>query len=170
MHEPSTLDPADWKLSIGGEVDQPYTLTVAELSRLETHSVVNTLECAGNGSRFPESRCGSAVAKGAVGTARFSGPRLRDLLPARGREIDRKHVMFRGLDDVPGKVLRSFAASQSKRPRIPIPWSPPHMNGGALPSIMVFRGARSSPVGSAQLRASGFTEIKVLEKELKATL
>ena len=52
MHEPSTIDPAEWKLSIGGEVGKPYALTLAELGRLEAHSVVNTLECAGNGRAF----------------------------------------------------------------------------------------------------------------------
>src|SRR5438874_5947505 len=52
MHEPSTIDPAQWKLTVGGEVEKPYSLTLAELSRLETHSVVNTLECAGNGRAF----------------------------------------------------------------------------------------------------------------------
>src|ERR1700747_3332543 len=34
MHEPSTLDPAEWKLSIGGEVEKPYTLSLTELSKL----------------------------------------------------------------------------------------------------------------------------------------
>src|ERR1700758_4002651 len=27
MHEPSTLDPGEWKLSVSGEVEKPYTLT-----------------------------------------------------------------------------------------------------------------------------------------------
>src|ERR1700752_5102865 len=40
MHEPVTFDPSDWKLSIGGEVEKPYTLNLAQLSKLETHSVV----------------------------------------------------------------------------------------------------------------------------------
>jgi len=84
MHEPSTLDPADWKLSIGGEVDQPYTLTLAELSRLETHPVVNTLECAGNGRAFQSPRVGQGPhsakisrterSRGAAGNAAVSFP------------------------------------------------------------------------------------------------
>src|ERR1700674_5659296 len=49
MHEPSELEANDWRLSVGGEVEKPLTLSLAELSKLETHSVVNTLECAGNG-------------------------------------------------------------------------------------------------------------------------
>ena len=73
MHEPSTIDPAEWKLSIGGEVDKPYTLTLAELSRLESHSVVNTLECAGNGRAFQNPKVpGIQWGKGAVSTGRSS--------------------------------------------------------------------------------------------------
>ena len=52
MHEPSTLDPGDWRLSIGGEVEKRLTLTLAELTKLEQHTVVDTLECAGNGRAF----------------------------------------------------------------------------------------------------------------------
>src|ERR1700758_4839334 len=49
MHEPSTLGADGWALSIGGEVEKPYSISLADLSKLEKHSVVNTLECAGNG-------------------------------------------------------------------------------------------------------------------------
>src|SRR6266699_5357341 len=49
MHEPSTLNAEEWKLSVGGEVEKPFTISLPELAKLETHSVVNTLECAGNG-------------------------------------------------------------------------------------------------------------------------
>src|SRR5271169_3557178 len=49
MHEPSELSADDWRLTIGGEVEKPLTLKLEDLSRFETHAVVNTLECAGNG-------------------------------------------------------------------------------------------------------------------------
>src|ERR1700678_2126995 len=54
MHEPSELNASDlnaegWRLTVGGEVEKPLTLTFADLSKLESHWVVNTLECAGNG-------------------------------------------------------------------------------------------------------------------------
>src|ERR1700719_5005634 len=48
MHEPSGVDLDTWRLTVGGKVKKPLTLSLAELSKLETHSVVNTLECAGN--------------------------------------------------------------------------------------------------------------------------
>src|SRR6266446_7195136 len=37
MHEPCQLDANDWRLSLGGEVDKPLTLSLADLSKLETH-------------------------------------------------------------------------------------------------------------------------------------
>jgi DMSO/TMAO reductase YedYZ molybdopterin-dependent catalytic subunit len=62
MHEPSTLDADAWRLSIGGEVDRPYTLALEDLSKLKSHTVTNTLECAGNGRGFQQPRVPGAVA------------------------------------------------------------------------------------------------------------
>src|SRR5579863_9118229 len=68
MHEPSELEAGDWRLSLGGEVEKPLTLSLAELSKLETHSVVNTLECAGNGRSLHRPQVpGIQWGKGAVG-------------------------------------------------------------------------------------------------------
>src|SRR5450432_4535167 len=49
MHEPIEVGAEDWRLTIGGEVEKTLTLTLKDLSKIELHSVVNTLECAGNG-------------------------------------------------------------------------------------------------------------------------
>src|ERR1700685_4032243 len=35
MYEPVQLDAPDWRLSVGGEVQNPLTLSLAELSKLE---------------------------------------------------------------------------------------------------------------------------------------
>src|SRR5579864_3039625 len=52
MFEPAKVDAAQWKLTIGGEVEKPLTLALTDLTRLDQHSVTNTLECAGNGRAF----------------------------------------------------------------------------------------------------------------------
>jgi len=68
MHEPSTLDPDSWKLSIGGEVDNQLTLSLAELTKMKPHTVTNTLECAGNGRAFQQPKVpGVQWQRGAVG-------------------------------------------------------------------------------------------------------
>jgi hypothetical protein len=42
--------------------------------------------------------------RGAVGTARYTGPRLKDVLTRAGVKPSGKHVMFKGLEEPPGKV------------------------------------------------------------------
>src|SRR5256885_17232073 len=49
MHEPSTLDPGEWRLSIGGEGEKRLTLTLAGLREMEQHTVIKTFEYARDG-------------------------------------------------------------------------------------------------------------------------
>src|SRR5215469_4851962 len=165
-HEPSTIDPAQWKLSIGGEVEKPYTLTLAEFSRLETHSVVNTLECAGNGRAFQNPNVpGIQWQKGAVGTGRFSGPRLHDLLQRAGAKPTGKHVMFRGLDEVPGKVppfMRSIPIEKAMDSDTLVAT---HMNGAPLNKYHGFPARVLVPGWLGAASCKWLTEINVIEKE-----
>jgi DMSO/TMAO reductase YedYZ molybdopterin-dependent catalytic subunit len=166
MFEPSELDADDWRLSIGGEVEKPLTLSLAELSKIEVHSVVNTLECAGNGRALYRPQVpGIQWGKGAVGTARFSGPRLREVLQLAGVKSSGKHVMFRGLDEVPGKVppfIRSIPLQKALDADTLIAT---HMNATPLTKHHGFPARALVPgwVGSASCK--WLTEIKVLEAE-----
>ncbi len=166
MHEPSELSAEDWRLTIGGEVEKPLTLTLGELSKLEIHSVVNTLECAGNGRGLYRPQVpGVQWGKGAVGTARYSGPRLRDVLQPAGVKPTGKHIMFRGLDEVPGKVppfIRSIPIEKALGSDTLIAT---HMNGAPLTKHHGFPARALMPgwVGAASCK--WLTEIKVLESE-----
>jgi DMSO/TMAO reductase YedYZ molybdopterin-dependent catalytic subunit len=166
MHEPSQLDAGDWRLSVGGEVDKPLTLTLAELSKLETHSVVNTLECAGNGRSLHRPQVpGIQWGKGAVGTARFSGPRLRDVLQQAGLKPNGKHIMFRGLDEVPGKVppfIRSIPVDKALDADTLIAT---HMNGSPLTKHHGFPARALVPGWIGAASCKWLTEIKVLDAE-----
>ena len=166
MFEPTELDPHDWLLSIGGEVEKPLTLNLAELSKIETHSVVNTLECAGNGRSLHRPQVpGIQWGKGAVGTARFSGPRLRDVLERAGVKPTGKHVMFRGLDEVPGKVppfIRSIPIEKALDADTLIAT---HMNGSPLPKHHGFPARVLVPGWIGAASCKWLTEIKVLEAE-----
>ncbi len=166
MHEPSELDPADWRLSVGGEVEKPFTLTLAELSKLETHSVVNTLECAGNGRSLHRPQVpGIQWGKGAVGTAQFSGPRLRELLQRAGVKSTGKHVMFRGLDEVPSKVppfIRSILIEKALDADTLIAT---HMNGSPLAKHHGFPARALVPGWIGAASCKWITEIKVLDQE-----
>lgn len=166
MHEPSELDPGDWRLTISGEVEKPLTLTLADISKLPTHSVVNTLECAGNGrGLFRPQVPGVQWGKGAVGTARFSGPRLRDVLDRAGVKSTGKHVMFRGLDEVPGKVPPFIRSIPIEKATDADTLMATHMNGAPLPKHHGFPARALVPgwVGAASCK--WLTEIKVLDSE-----
>jgi len=168
MHEPSTLDASSWQLSIGGEVEKPFTINLAELVKLEAHAIVNTLECAGNGRAFYSPKVpGVQWQKGAVSTGRFSGPRLCDLLERAGVKPSGKHVMFRGLDEVPGKVppfIRSIPIEKAMDTDTLVATQ---LNGAPLPKHNGFpaRAMVSGWIGAASCK--WLTEIKVLDKEFE---
>jgi sulfite oxidase len=168
MFEPTTLDAAEWRLSIGGEVEKPLTLSLADLGKFESHSVINTLECAGNGRAFHNPHVpGIQWQKGAVGNARFSGPRLKDLLQRAGVKSTGKHVMFRGLDEVPGKVppfIRSIPIEKATDPDTLVATE---MNALPLDKHHGFPARALVPGWIGAASCKWLTEIKVLDKEFE---
>ena len=168
MHEPASLDVDSWKLSISGEVETPVNISLADLAKLESHTVTNTLECAGNGRGFQQPKVpGVQWQRGAVGTARFTGPRLRDLLQRAGVKATGKHVMFRGLDEVPGKVppfIRSIPIEKATDPDTLIAT---HMNGTPLARHHGFPARALVPGWIGAASCKWLTEIKVLTQEFE---
>ena len=168
MHEPSTLDASVWRLTVGGEVEKPLTLSLADLAKLEPHTLTNTLECAGNGRGFQQPKVpGVQWGKGAVGTARFTGPRLRDLLQRAGLKSSGKHVMFRGLDEIPGKVpafIRSIPVEKATDSDTLVAT---HMNGAPLTKHHGFPARCLVPGWIGAASCKWLTEIKVLDKEFE---
>ncbi|HZH20441.1 MAG TPA: molybdopterin-dependent oxidoreductase, partial [Geodermatophilus sp.] len=69
--EEPELSAADYRLEIGGLVDQPMSLTLAELQDRPRQEVTFTMECSGN-SAFPFN-------KGLVGNATWAGTPLASL-------------------------------------------------------------------------------------------
>jgi len=168
MHEPSTLDASTWALTISGEVENPLALSLADLKKLESHTVINTLECAGNGRAFQQPHVpGVQWERGAVGTARFSGPRLGDLLHRAGVKSTGKHVMFRGLDEVPGKVpafIRSIPIEKATDADTLVALE---MNSAPLAKHHGFPARALVPGWIGAASCKWLTEIKVLDKEFE---
>lgn len=166
MHEPSELSAETWRLAVGGEVEKPLTFTLKDLQKLETHSVVNTLECAGNGRSLHRPQVpGIQWGKGAVSTARFTGPRLRDVLQRAGVKATGKHVMFRGLDEVPGKVppfIRSIPLEKALDSDTLIATQ---MNGAPLTKHHGFPARALVPGWIGAASCKWLTEVKVLDSE-----
>ena len=168
MHEPSTLDAEGWRLSVGGGVENPFSVSLSDLAKLEPRTVTNTLECAGNGRGFQQPKVpGVQWQRGAVGTARFAGPLLRDLLRRAGVKATGRHVMFRGLDEVPGKVppfIRSIPIEKAMDPDTLIAT---HMNGASLARHHGFPARALVPGWIGAASCKWLTEIKVLDQEFE---
>jgi DMSO/TMAO reductase YedYZ molybdopterin-dependent catalytic subunit len=98
-------DPGTWKLTVEGEVSRPLSLSLAELRRFPRTTATCVLQCAGNGrGLFQPPVPGVQWRYGAVGNARWTGVRVRDLLERAGLKPGAKHLHTEGTDDPPGKV------------------------------------------------------------------
>ncbi len=75
----------EWKLTVDGLVEKPFTLTLDEIKKMPRVELVSVLECAGNGRSFYQPRMAGAQWRfGSVGNARWTGVRLRDILSSAG--------------------------------------------------------------------------------------
>ncbi len=97
---PENMDPATWTLSIDGLVDNPLTLSIADMrAQFEEVTLALTLECGGNGRAFfdpPAS--GNQWTWGAVGCAEWTGVRLKDVLAAAGVQASVIYTGHHGAD------------------------------------------------------------------------
>jgi len=93
------VDVGQWRLSVGGMVSRPLTLSLDELLKLPQHKLPATLECAGNGrGYFRPSIPGLQWTKGAVGTAEWGGVRVAELLQRAGADGKALYASFDGAD------------------------------------------------------------------------
>jgi DMSO/TMAO reductase YedYZ molybdopterin-dependent catalytic subunit len=93
------IEPAAWRLGVGGMVHRPLSLSLHELTQLPAETATVTLECAGNGrERFQPPTPGVQWGFGAVGTAEWTGPRLADVLDRAGISPGACEVIFGGAD------------------------------------------------------------------------
>lgn len=94
-----TIEPGAWKLLVDGQVNTPFELTLDQIRSLPSHTEVVTLECAGNGRAFFDPPvAGVQWRKGAVGTARWTGARLTDVLRRAGLRSSARYVWLNGAD------------------------------------------------------------------------
>ncbi len=131
-------DLTGWGLTIDGEVERPRTFTMAALKREFPHQTAQiTLECAGNGrAGYYPSASGNQWTLGAVGCARYSGIRLRDLLNTLGVRQSAVYIGYYGEDPHlsrdPNKhpISRGVPIEKALDPHTLLAWE---MNGQPLP-------------------------------------
>jgi len=93
------LDPATWRLEVGGLVERPLSLGLRDLHTMRSQTLVVTLECAGNGrARLSPPVEGEKWDLGAVSTAEWTGVPLVEVLDRAGVKPGGREVVFRGAD------------------------------------------------------------------------
>lgn len=129
----------NWKLEVGGLVSSPQSLSLEDVRRFPKASVTVTLECAGNGRAFFDPPvAGIQWEKGAVGTARWTGARLADILKKAGIKSETKYVSFDGADKGFAKIpdfVRNLPITKAMHPDTIIAYE---MNGVPIPPLHGF--------------------------------
>lgn len=93
------IDAAIWRLKLEGAVTHEVEFTLAQLQAFPARTIPATMECAGNGRSFLQPKVkGVAWDIGAVGTARWTGVLLRDVLAHAGMSGAAVEIIFEGAD------------------------------------------------------------------------
>jgi DMSO/TMAO reductase YedYZ molybdopterin-dependent catalytic subunit len=131
------IDPASWRLNIKGLVERELSLTLSDLPRFEEVTVTAVVQCSGNGRAFFQPRAGGVQwRKGAVGNARWTGVRLRDVLAKAGVQTKANHLHLLGADrpilPTTPLFLRSIPLGKALHPDTILAF---RMNGEPLPLL-----------------------------------
>ncbi len=138
---PSNIDVENWILEISGEsAKHKKTYTLAELqARFENVTYHITLECGGNGRKeFNPPAKGNQWGTGAVGCARWTGVRLKDVLDDVGLKSNAVYIGYYGADmHLSGAtdkypISRGVPISKAMEEESLIAW---RMNGEDLPIL-----------------------------------
>jgi DMSO/TMAO reductase YedYZ molybdopterin-dependent catalytic subunit len=106
-------DAATWQLEVGGAVERPLTLSLAQLQARETVTLPVTMECAGNGrARLDPRPVSQPWLTEAVGTAAWTGTPLAPLLREAGLGDGAVEILFTAIDGgVEGGVRQVYERS-----------------------------------------------------------
>lgn len=107
------IDPATWRLAVGGRVASSLELSLDDLRRYEPATVPVTMECAGNGrARLRPRAISQPWLHEAVGTGEWTGARLVDVLTEAAVDDAAIEVVFTGADrGIEGGTEQSYQRS-----------------------------------------------------------
>jgi DMSO/TMAO reductase YedYZ molybdopterin-dependent catalytic subunit len=163
---PPALDAAAWTLQIEGEVATPAMLSLDEIRRMPSATLTVTLECAGNGRAFFDPPvAGIQWGKGAVGTARWTGVRMADVLKRAGVRDTGKFVLMNGADRALGSMqdfVRQLPIAKAMHPDTLIAYE---MNGQPLLPVHGFPLRAIVPGWEGAYAMKWLTMLRVVERE-----
>ncbi|MFZ1426312.1 MAG: molybdopterin-dependent oxidoreductase [Geminicoccaceae bacterium] len=132
-----SIDLATYRLTVGGQVETPLSLSLDELKAMSPVELVAVNQCSGNGRGFFQPRmAGGQAGNGLMGNARWTGVTLKSVLERAGVRADAVQVAFDGLD---GPVLdgtpdfaKALDVEHARDGQVMLAWA---MNGADLPFL-----------------------------------
>jgi DMSO/TMAO reductase YedYZ molybdopterin-dependent catalytic subunit len=163
------LDPATFRLTVGGLVERPLSLSLRDLHNMPSQTLVATLECAGNGrTKFQPAIEGEKWDLGAVSTAEWTGVPLAEVLDRAGMQTGTREVLFRGADggiveghSEPIRFERSLELGSARNPNLLLAYA---MNGEPLPVQHGYPVRLVVPDWYAVASVKWLTEIKLIDQ------
>ena len=129
-------------------------------------TITSTLECAGNGRAFFEPPvAGIQWMKGAIGTARWTGVRLSEVLKRAGVKSTARFVTMNGADRAPGTMpdfVRQVPMDKAMHADTILAYE---MNGQPIPALHGFPLRAIVPGWEGAYSVKWLTSLRVLDKE-----
>ena len=106
------IDPKTYKLKVTGHIDKPLELTIDDLRKMPSSSVVAVNQCSGNSRGLFEPKVtGAQWTNGAMGNAKWAGVKLADVLKLAGIKAGAVDVTFAGLDKAGPLTVADYVKS-----------------------------------------------------------
>ncbi|MGB8277755.1 MAG: molybdopterin-dependent oxidoreductase [Methylovirgula sp.] len=138
---PTSVNVDTFRLTIRGHVNQTLSLSLKDLiHEFERTEIAAVNQCSGNSRGFFQPRVpGGEWGNGAMGNARWSGVRLKDVLDRAGIKPDAIQVRFTGLDEAAvaegPRFIKSLDIDHARDGEVMIAYA---MNGEQMPLLNGF--------------------------------
>jgi DMSO/TMAO reductase YedYZ molybdopterin-dependent catalytic subunit len=137
---PQQIDVATFRVALRGHVNNPLSLSLADILAMPRVEIAAVNQCSGNSRGMFQPRvAGGQWDNGAMGNARWTGVRLRDLLDRAGVKAGAVAVRFNGLDEpvVDGApdFIKSLDVDHARDGEVMVAFA---MNGEQLPLLNGF--------------------------------
>ena len=164
---PTQVDVEKFRLKVHGHVKQPLELTLNEVLAMPQVEIAAVNQCSGNSRGFFQPRvAGGEWSNGAMGNARWTGVRLKDVLDRAGVEPGAVQVRFDGMDEpvisTAPDFMKSLAIDHARDSEVMIAYA---MNDEQLPLLNGFPLRLVVPGWYATYWVKMLNDIEVLNAE-----
>ena len=162
---PQSVDVAAFRLAVRGHVNRALSLSMADVLAMPRIELVAVNQCSGNSrGMFQPGVAGAQWDNGAMGNARWTGVRLRDVLDRAGVKAGAVAVRFKGLEKpvVEGAphFMKSLDIDHARDGEVMLAYL---MNGEQLPLLNGFPLRLIVPGWYATYWVKMLTDIEVLD-------